>query len=198
MSLFAFTTQRGAVTVLCILTVPSDRTKGMGEKKKNGVGFQQVPPGLVVNSMDNIVAARSLFQNMNPRELQVVFQDVNQRLNFQRHGMFVPERLGQARSEPDMPTFVRRESRDVLPLVARDYHRKEEERDVFSRSESPPQSNHETWRSREEEILGMKSVSSRISFLGKSGICRFRSRNRPSGEMADAANLGKLNEGSTI
>ena len=72
-----------------------------------GVGFQQVPPGLVVNSMDNIVAARSLFQNMNPRELQVVFQDVNQRLNFQRHGMFVPERLGQARSEPDMPTFVR-------------------------------------------------------------------------------------------
>ena len=124
-----------------------------------GVGFQQVPPGLVVNGMDNIVAARSLFQNMNPRDLQVVFQDVKQRLNFQRHGMFVPERLGQARSEPDMPTFVRPESRDVLPLVERDYHRKEEKRDVFSRSEkwlsSPPQSNHETWRSREEEILGM-------------------------------------------
>ena len=30
---FAFTTQRGAVTVLCILTVLSDRNKGIREKK---------------------------------------------------------------------------------------------------------------------------------------------------------------------
>ena len=142
-----------------------------------GVGFQQVPPGLVVNSMDNIVAARSLFQNMNPRELQVVFQDVNQRLNFQRHGMFVPERLGQARSEPDMPTFVRPENRDVLPLVERDYHRREEERDVFSRSEkwlsSPPQSNHEAWRSREEEILGMNQYLQELVSWSNQGSVDF-------------------------
>ena len=44
------------------------------------------------NSMDNIVAARGIFQQMNPRELQVVFQEINQRLNFQRQGGFVPER----------------------------------------------------------------------------------------------------------
>lgn len=28
---------------------------------------------------------------VNPRELQVIFQEVNQRLNYHRHGMFVPE-----------------------------------------------------------------------------------------------------------
>ena len=42
----------------------------------------------------NIVAARGIFQQMNPRELQVVFQEINQRLNFQRQGGFVPERFG--------------------------------------------------------------------------------------------------------
>ena len=53
---------------------------------------------------------------MNPRELQVVFQEINQRLNFQRQGGFVPERLGQARSEPDLPTFVRPEGHETLLL----------------------------------------------------------------------------------
>ena len=51
-----------------------------------GVGLQQMPPGLG-NSMDDIVAARGIFQQMNPRELQVVFQEIDQRLNFQRHGL---------------------------------------------------------------------------------------------------------------
>ena len=78
---------------------------GVGFQQLPGVGLQQMPPGLG-NSMDNIVAARGIFQQMNPRELQVVFQEINQRLNFQRQGGFVPERLGQARSEPDLPTFV--------------------------------------------------------------------------------------------
>ena len=91
--------------------------------------------------------------------------------------MFVPERLGQARSEPDLPTFVRPESRDVLPLVERDYHRKEEERDVFSCSEkwlsSPPQSNHETWRSREEEILGMNQYLQELVSWSNQGSVDF-------------------------
>ena len=89
---------------------------GVGFQQLLGVGLQQMPPGLG-NSMDNIVAARGIFQQMNPRELQVVFQEINQRLNFQRQGGFVPERLGQARSEPDLPTFVRPEGHDTLPLV---------------------------------------------------------------------------------
>ena len=76
---------------------------GVGFQQLPGVGLQQMPPGLG-NSMDNIVAARGIFQQMNPGELQMVFQHINQRLNFQR---LVPERLGQARSEPDLPTFVR-------------------------------------------------------------------------------------------
>ena len=78
---------------------------GVGFQQLPGVGLQQMPPGLG-NSMDNIVAAREIFQQMNPRELQVVFQQIVQRLNFQRQGGFVTERLGQARSELDLPTFV--------------------------------------------------------------------------------------------
>ena len=70
---------------------------------------------------------------MNLRELQVVFQEINQRLNFQRQGGFAPERLGQARSEPDLP-FLRPEGRDTLPPVGRE-SRRDEERDVFSRGE---------------------------------------------------------------
>ena len=77
---------------------------GVGFQQLPGVGLQQMPPGLG-NSMDNIVAARGIFQQMNPTKLQVVFQEINQRLNFQRQGGFVPGRLGQARSEPDLPTF---------------------------------------------------------------------------------------------
>ena len=46
---------------------------GVGFQQLPGVGLQQMPPGLG-NSMDNIVAARGIFQQMNPRELQVVFQ----------------------------------------------------------------------------------------------------------------------------
>ena len=95
---------------------------GVGFQQLPGVGLQQMPPGLG-NSMDNIVAARGIFQQMNPRELQVVFQEINQRLNFQRQGGFVPERLGQARSEPDLPTFVRPEGHDTLPPVGRESRR---------------------------------------------------------------------------
>ena len=106
---------------------------GVSFQQLPGVGLQQMPPGLG-NSMDNIVAARGIFQQINPRELQVVFQEIDQRLNFQRQGGFVPERLGQARSEPDLPTFVRPEGHDTLPPVERE-SRRDEERDVFSRSE---------------------------------------------------------------
>jgi len=51
---------------------------GVGFQQLPGVGLQQMPPGLG-NSMDNIVAARGIFQQMNPRKLQVVFQEINQR-----------------------------------------------------------------------------------------------------------------------
>ena len=54
---------------------------GVGFQQLPGVGLQQMPPGLG-NSMDNIVAARGIFQQMNPRELQVVFQEINQRLRW--------------------------------------------------------------------------------------------------------------------
>ena len=70
---------------------------------------------------------------MNPRELQVVFQEVNQRLNFQRQGGFVPERLCQTWSEPDLSTFVRPEGHETLPPVGRE-SRRDEKRDVFNRS----------------------------------------------------------------
>ena len=98
---------------------------GVGFQQLPGVGLQQMPPGLG-NSMDNIVAARRIFQQMNPRELQVVFQEINQRLNFQRQGGFVPERLGPARSEPDLPTFVRPEGYDTSVVVKSGFlvHRK--------------------------------------------------------------------------
>ena len=49
---------------------------GVGFQQLPGVGLQQMPPGLG-NSMDNIVAAGGIFQQMNPRELQVVFQEIN-------------------------------------------------------------------------------------------------------------------------
>ena len=163
-----------------------------------GVGFQQVPPELVVNSMDNIVAARSLFQNMNPRESQVVFQDVNQRLNFQRHGMFVPERLGQARSEPDMPTF-----RVVMFCLLWRGAITERKRNGMSSAVvksgclvHPKVTMNMAFTGRRD--FGDESVPSGIGFLVKSGICRFRQGNRPGGEVANADNLGKLNEGSAI
>ena len=41
-------------------------------------------------------------------------------------GGFVPERLGQARSEPDLPTFVRPEGHKTLPPVGRESRRDEE------------------------------------------------------------------------
>ena len=148
---------------------------GVGFQQLPGVGLQQMPPGLG-NSMDNIVAARGIFQQMNPRELQVVFQEINQRLNFQRQGGFVPERLGQARSEPDLPTFVRPEGHDTLPPVGRE-SRRDEERDVFSRSEkwlsSPPQSNHESWRTREDEILGMNQYLQELVSWANQGSVEF-------------------------
>ena len=148
---------------------------GVGFQQLPGVGLQQMPPGLG-NSMDNIVAARGIFQQMNPRELQVVFQEINQRLNFQRQGGFVPERLGQARSEPDLPTFVRPEGHETLPPVGRE-SRRDEERDVFSRSEkwlsSPPQSNHESWRTREDEILGMNQYLQELVSWANQGSVEF-------------------------
>ena len=116
-----------------------------------------------------LLQARGIFQQMNPRELQVVFQEINQRFNFQRQGGFVPERLGQARSEPDLPTFVRPEGHETL--------RRDEERDVFSRSEkwlsSPPQSNHDSWRTREDEILGMNQYLQELVSWANQGSVEF-------------------------
>ena len=133
---------------------------GVGFQQLPGVGLQQMPPGLG-NSIDNIVAARIIFQQINPGELQVVFQEFFQRFNFQRQGGSEPQRLGQARFEPDLPTFVRSEGHDTLPPVGRESWR-DEERDVFSRSEkwhsSPPQSNHESWRTREVKYWGWTSI----------------------------------------
>ena len=64
----------------------------------------------------------------------------------------------EGRFEPDLPTFVRPEGHETLPPVGRE-SRRDEEPDVFSRSEkwlsSPLQSNHDSWRTREDEILGM-------------------------------------------
>ena len=99
-----------------------------------------------------------------------------QRLNFQRQGGFVPERLGQTRSEPDLPTFVRPEGHDTLPPVRRE-SRRDEERDVFTRSEkwlsSPPQSNHESWRTREDEILGMNQYLQELVSWANQGSVEF-------------------------
>ena len=85
-------------------------------------------------------------------------------------------RLGQTRSEPDLPTFVRSEGHETLPPVGRESLR-DEERDVFSRSEkwlsSPPQSNHESWRIREDEILGMNQYLQELVSWANQGSVEF-------------------------
>lgn len=58
-------------------TSPGGRFKWIFGENSNpyqGVGLQQMPPRLG-NSMDNIAAARVIFQQINPGELQVVFQE---------------------------------------------------------------------------------------------------------------------------
>ena len=84
--------------------------------------------------------------------------------------------MGQARSEPDLPTFVRPEGHETLPPVGRE-SRRDEERDVFSRSEkwlsSPPQSNHDSWRTREDEILGMNQYLQELVSWANQGSVEF-------------------------
>ena len=75
-----------------------------------------------------------------------------------------------------LPTFVRPEGHETLPPVGRE-SRRDEERDVFSRSEkwlsSPPQSNHESWRTREDEILGMNQYLQELVSWANQGSVEF-------------------------
>ena len=124
---------------------------GVGFQQLPGVGLQQMPPGLG-NSMDNIVAARGIFQQMNPRELQVVFQEINQGLNFQRQGGFVPERLGQARYQ------ICQRLCDLKVMESR----RDEERDVFSRSEK--------WLSVHPKVIMRTGELEKMKYI--LGICK--------------------------
>ena len=53
----------------------------VGFQQLPGVGLQQMPPGL--RNMDNIVAGRGIFQQMNSKR---VVQEIDQTLSFQRQG----------------------------------------------------------------------------------------------------------------
>ena len=109
---------------------------------------------------DPVLSARHMMDSMNARELQTVLQELTQRLRTENPGHFVPERLGGVPPDPNVPAFARPESQFFLPGPGQGlFQQKEDDRDVFSRSEkwlsSPPSANHEAWRSREDEVLGM-------------------------------------------
>ena len=76
-------------------------------------------------------------------------------------GQFVPEWLGQSPPDLNVPSFVRPQGNMALPGVTGESPRSSEERDVFSRSEkwlgSPPSPNHQAWKGRESEVLGMNT-----------------------------------------
>ncbi|CAE7038113.1 unnamed protein product [Symbiodinium sp. CCMP2592] len=99
---------------------------------------------------------------MSSRELQSLYADLSQRLNVPVSGQFVPERLGQSPPDLNVPAFVRHQG-NTLPGVPApaENARSSEDKDVFSRSEkwlgSPPTPNHQAWKGRESEVLGMNA-----------------------------------------
>ena len=110
---------------------------------------------------DNVSASRQLLDRMSSRELQSLFADLSQRLNVPVSGPFVPERLGQSPPDLNVPGFVRPQGNVSLPGVPAESAKSSEDRDVFSRSEkwlgSPPTPNHQSWKGRESEVLGMNA-----------------------------------------
>ena len=123
------------------------------------------PPGLAgcgkgngVHTTDRFVAARSLLQSLNQLEIQSLLQEVAQRFSTDVR-TFVPETLGQAAPGPNVPGFVRPDVGLVLPGSLGNDTSSKEEKDAFTRSEkwlgSPPTPKCETWKTREDEILGM-------------------------------------------
>ena len=109
---------------------------------------------------DNVSASRQMLDRMSPHELRALFADLSQRLGA-GSGQFVPERLGQSPPDLNVPAFVRPQGNMALPGVAGESAKSSEERDVFSRSEkwlgSPPSPNHQAWKGRESEVLGMST-----------------------------------------
>ena len=121
------------------------------------------PPGLDTAgaaASGRMVTVRGALESMNQQEMQLLLHEVSQRLGSGQR-MFVPERLGQAAPGPSVPGFVRPEGSFAMPGAGTNVvgERVSEEKDAFSRSEkwlgSPPSPGFESWRSREDEILGM-------------------------------------------
>ena len=109
---------------------------------------------------DNVSASRQMLDRMSPHELRALFADLSQRLGA-GSGQFVPERLGQSPPDLNVPAFVRPQGNMALPGVTGESAKSSEEKDVFSRSEkwlgSPPSPNHQAWKGRESEVLGMNT-----------------------------------------
>ena len=110
---------------------------------------------------DNVAVGRQLLDRMNPAELQSLFSELTGRLNVPRPGQFNPGRLGESPPAPNVPAFVRPQGNMQLPGLPSEGNRSTEERDIFSRSEkwlgSPPVPNHQAWKGRESEVLGMNT-----------------------------------------
>ena len=110
---------------------------------------------------DNVAVGRQLLDRMNPSELQSLFSELTGRLNVPRPGQFNPGRLGESPPAPNVPAFVRPQGDMQLLGLPNEGNRSNEDRDVFSRSEkwlgSPPVPNHQTWKGRESEVLGMNT-----------------------------------------
>ena len=112
-------------------------------------------------SADNVAVGRQLLDRMNPAELQSLLSELTGRLNVPRPGQFNPGRLGESPPAPNVPAFVRPQGNMQLPGLPSEGNRSNEERDIFSRSEkwlaSPPVPNHQAWKGRESEVLGMNT-----------------------------------------
>ena len=108
-----------------------------------------------------MTVGRQLLDRMNPLELQSLFSELSGRLNVPRPGQFNPGRLGESPPAPNVPAFVRPQGNMQLPGLPTEGNRSTEDRDVFSRSEkwlgSPPVPNHQNWKGRESEVLGMNT-----------------------------------------
>ncbi|CAE7748672.1 ZCCHC13 [Symbiodinium sp. CCMP2592] len=134
------------------LSVPSGPARNLSTVPNQGCCSQV--------SGDNVSAGRHLLDRMSSRELQSLYADLSQRLNVPVSGQFVPERLGQSPPDLNVPAFVRHQG-NTLPGVPAENARSSEDKDVFSRSEkwlgSPPTPNHQAWKGRESEVLGMNA-----------------------------------------
>ena len=134
---------------------PSPTISGAPTLSSHGQAGNQVNVGL---NVDLVLQARHLLQQLNPRELQSVFQSVGD-----RHRGFVPDRLGQMPTEPNVPGFLPTDRNLHLPAPGAGVpqERVKEEVDIFAKSEKwlgiPPVPSHEAWKSREDEILGWSS-----------------------------------------